>query len=69
MPVKGKRQGLGLEMRSFRGKNGEAYLVFRTANGSFHVFTEVEAKEAARECGSRVKGNTRQMWAKLWKES
>jgi len=69
MAVKNKRQGLGLEMRSYRGKDGQSYLVFRTSGGAFHAFSEVEAKEAARQCGSKVKGNTRQMWSDVWKKS
>lgn len=32
-----------------------------------HVFEEVEAKDAARKCGSAIKGNTRQMWNELWR--
>jgi len=66
MEVKPKKKGLGLEMKTFQGKGGESYLVFRTKDGSYHVFLEVEAKQAARECGARKKGNTRQMWGELW---
>ena len=36
MPLKLKRSGFGLEMRSFTGKDGKSYLVFRTTKGSFH---------------------------------
>jgi hypothetical protein len=66
MAIKEKRRGLGLEMRSFEGKDGRTYLVFRTAGGSFHVFVEMEAKEAARQCGATKEANTRQMWAEVW---
>jgi hypothetical protein len=66
MPVKSKKRGFGLEMKSFSGKNG-TYLVLRTSTGAFHTFLEVEAKEAARQCGARGEGNTRQMWSELWK--
>ncbi|CAG0952688.1 hypothetical protein ANRL3_00342 [Anaerolineae bacterium] len=64
---KPKKQGLGLEMKTFPGKDRQNYLVFRTASGSFHVFIEVEAKEAARQCGAMSTGNTRQMWNEVWK--
>jgi hypothetical protein len=65
--ITGKRSGAGLEMRTFRGKDGRAYLVFKTGKGSFHTFVETEAKEAARECGTpRTSGNTRQMWSSRW---
>jgi hypothetical protein len=65
--LKAKRTGLGLELRSFTGKDGKTYLVFRTNRGSFHVFGEVEAKQAARECGATIERNTRTMWEGLWK--
>jgi len=61
-----KREGLGLEMKTFTGDEGQNYLVFRTAKGSYHVFQEVEAKEAAADCGIPKNGNTRQMWSYLW---
>lgn len=64
-----QKRGLGLEMRSFKAKDGRGYLVFRTSSGSFHVFAEVEAKEAARQCGGPQRGNTRQMWEGLWSKS
>ena len=64
--IKGKRKGAGLEMRTFQGKDGNSYLVFRTSGGSYHTFVEVEAKQAARACGTPVEGNTRRMWEALW---
>ena len=42
-----KRKGTGLEMRTRIGQSGCTYLIFRTGPGSYHVFAEVEAKEAA----------------------
>jgi hypothetical protein len=66
MAIKEKKRGLGLEMKSFKGKDDRGYLVFRTSSGAFHVFLEVEAKEAARECGGPIRGNTRKMWEGLW---
>jgi hypothetical protein len=65
---KPKKQGFKLEMKHFTGKDRQTYLVFRTTAGSFHVFTEAEAKEAARQCGATSKGNTRQMWNEVWKQ-
>lgn len=66
--LKPKRQGagLGMEMRSFKGKDGNAYLVFRTEDGAYHTFVEVEAKQAARECGAEEGANTQSMWKSLW---
>jgi hypothetical protein len=40
--------------------------VLRTLDGSFHTFVEVEAKQAARECGATEEANTRQMWESIW---
>lgn len=64
---KDKREGYDLPFKSFVALDGTRYLVFRTEDGSFHVFKEVEAKEAAENCGvSRSVGNTRQMWESIW---
>jgi hypothetical protein len=41
-------------------------LVLLTKRGAFHVFQEVEAKEAARDCGAKGSGNTRQLWQDIW---
>jgi len=64
---KRKRQGVGLEMKTFKGNDKQNYLVFRTPKGSYHVFLEVDAKEAATHCAAPRKGNTRQIWKQLWK--
>jgi hypothetical protein len=66
MEVKPKKQGFGLEMRTFKANTGESYLVFRTKSNGYHVFLEVEAKQASSECGAIKEGNTRQMWGELW---
>ena len=68
--LKPNRQGKGLEMRTFEGKDGRSYLVFRTPRGSYHTFVEVEAKEAARDCGyPEPKGHTNEMWDTLWEQA
>jgi hypothetical protein len=66
MQIKVKKRGLGLEMRTFEGRDGRMYLVFRTARGAYHVFTEVEAKEAARQCGATNEAKMNQMWNEIW---
>ncbi len=64
---KGKRSSFGVEMRTFHGKKG-TYLVMRIKR-SYHVFAEIEAKEAARDCDQTLKkGNVRSMWDKIWNE-
>src|SRR5262249_9033925 len=63
-----KRTGTELGMKGFAGRDGNRYLVFRTLDGSFHTFVEVEAKQAARECGAAELANTRQMWESLWEK-
>jgi hypothetical protein len=69
--VRLKRKGIGLEMKTFPGKiSGNEYIVFRLRNGSFHVFVETEAKDAAIDCaGRRVKRyeHTHTHWRALWK--
>jgi hypothetical protein len=64
---KAKKRGIGLDMRTFVGKDGRSYLVFRTGRGVYHVFMEVEAKAAARKCGATKAGTTHQMWDEVWK--
>lgn len=68
MGVRQKKSSFGLEMKIFRGKSSQNYLVFLTREGAFHVFQEVEAKGAAKDCGSTVRGNTRTMWNSIWKK-
>jgi len=65
---KEKRSGYQIDFRSFEDKYGKQYLVFRTGKGSFHAFKEVEAKQAARDCGAEELANTREMWKSLWKK-
>jgi len=67
MPTRPKKLGLGLSMKTLTGNDGKSYLVFRTPEGAFHTFTEVEAKQAARECGAKHSGTTRQMWERIWR--
>lgn len=66
MASKDKRRGLGLNVKTFTGRDGRSYLVFRTPAGSFHTFVEIEAKQAARECGAKAERNTRAMWRSIW---
>jgi hypothetical protein len=64
--MKVKRKGLALEIRTFVGKN-ETYVVFRTASGSYHAFAEVEAKQAAKDCGAtKSAGSTQTQWKEVW---
>ncbi len=66
--LKDKREGTELQFKTFVASDGKRYLVFRSLEGSFHVFAEVEAKQAARECGATEQANTRQMWESLWEK-
>ena len=66
MAFKKKAEGKGLDFKVFSSADGTQYMVFRGLDGSFHTFVEVEAKEAARECGATKEGNTRHMWESLW---
>jgi hypothetical protein len=60
-----KRGGLGLEAKTFKGKSGRVYLVFKTLEGGFHTFVETQAKDAAEDCGAQRK-ETRRDWRSLW---
>lgn len=65
--LKEKRDGTEIGMKVFVGNDGNRYLVFRTLEGAFHAFVEVEAKEAAKKCGAlERKGNTRSIWESIW---
>ena len=71
MTIAKKRNGLGLQMKTIKGESG-IYLFMKTPGGSYHVFLEVEAKQAAKDCGASVKRsaddnrNTRQMCKEIW---
>ena len=64
-----KRRGLNLEAKSFVGKDGRSYIVFKSTQGSYHAFVEIEAKQAARQCGATAEKNTREMWKSVWKKA
>lgn len=64
-PFKQKRSDFAVEMKTIKGKES-TYLVMKFKR-SYHVFTEVEAKEAARDCDNKfTRGNVRDMWDELW---
>jgi hypothetical protein len=73
--LKEKMAGYGLEFKTFLDtKEHNRYLVFRIPKGdssySYHTFVEVEAKQAARECGAEEGPNdtTWSMWNSLWSQ-
>jgi hypothetical protein len=55
-----KRKGFGLHMTTKEGSRGN-YLFIKTPTGAYHAFLEMAAKDAARDCGARKKGNARQL--------
>jgi hypothetical protein len=63
-----RKLGLGLEVKTLWGKSGRAYLVFRTREGQFHVFSEVSAEEPANDCGAKKKSSVDQMWESIWSQ-
>jgi hypothetical protein len=65
MNISKKRRGDELKMKTIQGKNG-TYLFFLGKDGDYHVFAEVEAKNAARDCGAKVEANTRTMCKEVW---
>jgi len=66
MKITKKRRGYGLQIRTIRGSKGR-YLFFKTPNGSYHAFLEIAAKDAAKDCGARGSGNTRQLCREICK--
>ena len=48
-----RRRAFAVEMRTFTG-NKANYLAMTTGDGNFHIFTEVEAKQAAVNCGFKL---------------
>lgn len=64
-----KRSGMGLPIKTFESADGKnTYIVFKQSDGSYHAFVEVEAKDAAVHCGSKLDRSeiTRRHWDKLW---
>ena len=68
MDLTAKRKGTGLSTRVFEGASGCEYLVFRDPRSNYHVFTEVEATAAARDCGSTIPTGPIAMWNELWEK-
>ncbi|MGC2462843.1 MAG: hypothetical protein WA446_18020 [Steroidobacteraceae bacterium] len=66
--LKPKKQGYGLKIQTFTGKDGATYVVFQTPSGGFNAFVETDAKDAAIDCGSTLprSKNTRRHWQALW---
>jgi len=60
-----KRSNVALEVKTFQGKSGNHYLVFRTPDDRFHVFVETEAKAVAKDCDGEGR-HTRDYWHSKW---
>ena len=60
-----KRKDAALEIKTFTGIDGNAYVVFKTPGGAFHTFVEVEAKSAGRKCGG-IGDDTNAIWRSIW---
>lgn len=61
-----KQIGSGLEVNTLRGESGEVYLVFRSKEGHFHIFREVDGEEAANDCGAEVRPPGGRTWESIW---
>jgi hypothetical protein len=61
-----KKTRFRVETRAFEGSSGTSYVVYRTPQGAFHVFMEVEAEPAADDCGAPKKGRARTKWQAIW---
>ena len=60
-----KRKGMGLQMKTVAGDSA-TYLFLKTPAGKFHVLVEVEAKEAACDCGATSQSDTQSMCKEVW---
>ena len=58
---------VAMEVKTFQGKDNPmvTYLVMKTGR-EYHVFTEVEAKQAAEDCGAPKTGKTNWQWEQVW---
>jgi hypothetical protein len=65
---KAKRRGFGLGMEVHTSKSGETYLLLQKGK-SVHVFVEIEAKDAARDCGAEGIGTPLRLWEQVRKKS
>jgi hypothetical protein len=68
--LKGKKQGAGLEIKTFEGASGQTYIVYRTParrsnEHRYHVFAETEAKAAGKDCGGSGP-TTHHVWRSIW---
>ena len=64
MAIVKKRAGYELQMATKIGNSGNKYLFIKDTYGAYHVFIEIEAKTAAKDCGAETIGkNTRQTCA------
>jgi len=67
-----KKQGLGLDVKTFEDEKGTSYIVIKhpteSGTNSYHVFAEVEAKQVAILLGEENPSNTANAWNKLWRE-
>lgn len=64
-----KKDGFSLAMKTFQSNDGKnTFLVLKESGGAYHAFVEVEAKEAALNCGSKLNRDeiTRKHWDSLW---
>jgi len=62
-----KRANDAIEIRTFSSKDKKRkYLILKTPKGTYHAFVEVDAKIAAKDCGSARKARTKQFWDALW---
>jgi hypothetical protein len=69
---KKKRKLFGIQFKTFRGKQGDDYLVLTAGDFKYHVYAEVDAKQAARDCGCKLDqrhNDTAAMWNDIWEKA
>jgi len=67
-----KKQGLGLDVKTFEDEKGTSYIVIKhpteSGTNSYHVFAEVDAKQVAKLLGNENSSNTANAWNVLWRK-
>lgn len=66
---KKKRHPFGIQFTIFRGKEVDAYLGLTARDFQYQVFSEVNAKQAAKGCGGKLdphRNDTAAMGNNMW---
>lgn len=63
------RNDYPLEVKTCQDESGENYMAVWNHNDEFHVFSEVQGKEAAKDCGAPREEHSQFGWKQIWDRS